>query len=101
MHYRYYSAQTKSSLLSIVEYELVNLVLVNKTLLERWIHRVSLILEKSKRITLVSKLRVILLLEANFNSLNKIIYNCRVMPKLEERRAILCKIIGGKKEQLL
>ena len=67
---------------------MVNLALKNNTLLERWLYRVSIILEKIKEIILISKLRALLLLEADFNSLNKIICNCRVMPKLEKRRAI-------------
>ena len=41
----------------------------------------------------VLKLRVILLLEANFNTLNKIIFNTRVMPMLEKTKVILHKII--------
>ena len=45
-------------------------------------------LEKSKGNIQVTKLRAILLLEVDFNSLNKIIYNHRVLLKLEANRVI-------------
>jgi hypothetical protein len=40
-------------------------------------------LEKSSRNINIAKLRAILLLEADFNALNKIIFNIRVMPLME------------------
>ena len=58
-------------------------------------------LEKSKGVILVSKLRAILLLESDFNGLNKIIFNRRVILKLEEKRVIPCKIIEGRRGKLL
>ena len=46
---------------------------------------VSVILEKSLGNINIQKLRVILLLEADFNVLCKIIFNDRMMPVLEEK----------------
>ena len=44
-------------------------------------------------------MRAILLLEVDFNSLNKIIYNYRVLPKLEANKAIPYKVISSRKGQ--
>ena len=46
----------------------------------------------------VTKLRAILLLEADFNRLNKIIINNRVLLKLEQDKAIPIEVIGGRRE---
>ena len=46
----------------------------------------------------MAKLRAILLLEVDFNRLNKIIFNNRVLPKLEQDKAIPVEVIGGKRE---
>ena len=45
----------------------------------------------------IKKLRVILLLEADFNIVYKIIFNKRIMPRLEEANTIPYEIIGGRK----
>ena len=37
----------------------------------------------------IMKLRVILILEANFNALYKMVFNSRLIPKLEVREEIL------------
>ena len=55
-------------------------------------------LKKSRGVIKVSKLRVILLLESDFNSLNKLIYNTRVLLKLENSYLISYQIIGGRRE---
>ncbi len=47
--------------------------------LERWSRGLSVMLEKTLGVTLVSKLRAILLMEADFNATNKIVYGDRMM----------------------
>ena len=47
----------------------------------------------------VQKLRVVLLLEVDLNTLYKIIFNSRIMLVLEEKNVILYKIIGGSQTQ--
>ena len=51
-------------------------------------------LKKAPRKINVSKLYAILLLEADFNTLYKIIFNIRILPTLECDRLILDEIIG-------
>ena len=48
---------------------------------------------------LVLKLHAILLLEANFNAADKIIFNTWMIPQMERKNEILRKIIGGQKSQ--
>ena len=56
-------------------------------------------LEKSAGNVQVSKLRAILLLEADFNVLNKIVFNNRILPLLEANGSIPYEIIGGRRGQ--
>jgi len=45
----------------------------------------------------VQKLRAILLLEADFNTVHKITFNRRIMPRLEEDNIIPKEIIGSRR----
>ena len=65
----------------------------NRTLLKWYYYRVLIILEKLKGNVNIKKLRAILLLEANFNTLNKILFSSRVILSLEKHRSIPYKII--------
>ena len=58
-------------------------------------------LEKEKGNINVKKQRAILLLKADFNWLNKIIYNSRVILELEKREVIPFEVVGGKRGQSL
>ena len=58
-----------------------------------------MILEKFLGKILVEKLRAMLLLEADFNALHKIIFNGRILPTLERNNIIPSEIIGGGKSQ--
>ena len=54
-------------------------------------------LEKVRENIEVSKLRAILLLEADFNSLNKTVFNGRVLLRLEIKKEIPYEIIGRRR----
>ena len=75
LYYSHWSAQSQSNLLSSDKYNPVNLALNNCTPLDRWQQSVSIMLEKNKGNINVAKLRAILLLEADFNGMNKITCN--------------------------
>ena len=72
-----------------VKCSLVNIAIANQRLLNRWRNGVSIMLEKVRDYIDIEKLRVILLLEANFNRLNKMVFNNRVMLSLESNNSIL------------
>ena len=75
IHFRHYKVQVRSDMLSIIKSKLVNLAFKNRQPLKRWTKGISIMLEKNENAIYVSKLQVILLLEANFNAANKIIFN--------------------------
>ena len=56
-----------------------------------------MILEKAPGKILVLKLRAILLLEANFNALCKVIFNRRILLTLESKNLILAEVIGSRR----
>ena len=73
----------------------MNLAIKNGLPLSRWTKRVSIMLEKKPNNISVSKLRVILLLEANFNMANKIIFNTQLISQMEQHNEIPREIVGG------
>ena len=75
----------------------MNLAISNSKPLAYWTNRVSIMLEKKPNKVSVSKLRAILLLEANFNAANKIIFNTQIIPTIERRLEIPREIVGGRK----
>ena len=66
----------------------VSLALKKGIALERWANGLLVMLEKMCGVWLVSKLRAILLMEADFNAMNKEVYGVRM---LEEARK--CKLV--------
>jgi len=58
-------------------------------------------LKKSEGNVYITKLRALLLLKAEFNTLNKIIFNNRALPTIEASKTILYEIIGGRRGQSL
>jgi hypothetical protein len=62
----------------------VTVTLAHAIQLERWLRGLSVMLEKTLGVTLVSKLRAILLMEADFNTTNKIVYGDRMMTNVRK-----------------
>ena len=54
-------------------------------------------IEKSKEVVDKTKLHIILLLEVDFNTLYKILFNSRVILSIEKNQQILYEIIGGRR----
>ncbi len=73
-HFRYYIVGCKSDIIVHYHAARVSVVLAHAIQLERWSRGLSGMLEKTIGNTLVTKMRVILLMEADFNTTNKIIY---------------------------
>ena len=79
-----------------IKCKLVKLAVQGGQPLTRWIKGVSVMLDKVIGNIDIQKLRDILLLEADFNALHKIVFNNRLIPKLEETETIPMKIIRGR-----
>ena len=97
LHFGHYKAMSQDCNLSCIKSTLVNLAIKNSIPLSRWLKGVSIMLEKKENLHLVSKLRAILLLEADFNAANKIIFNSRMIPSLERNNLIPQEIAGGRR----
>ena len=91
--------QSRSIAVSSVKCSLVNMAIANQRLLERWRSRVLVMLEKSKDHIDVAKLRAILLLEVDFDALNKIVFNTKLMISLKRTNSIPYEIIGERRGQ--
>ena len=79
----------------------MNLAIKNRALLVGWTKGISVMLEKKPGVISVSKLRVILLLEADFNGINKILFNMRLILNIEQSHVISKEIIGIRRLQLV
>ena len=79
LHFGHYKAAARSPMLSHLHALKTTLALKRGFALERWSRGLSVMLEKMFGCTLVSKLRAILLMEADFNFSNKLIYGVRMM----------------------
>ena len=77
----------------------MNLAIISGRPLLRWIKGVLVMLEKSAGDVNVQKLRAILLLEADFNAIHKIIFNSRLILSIKAANAIPMEVIGGRRSQ--
>jgi hypothetical protein len=84
LHFGHYIVGCKSEIVAHYHAAQVSVVLAHVTQLERWLRGLSVMLEKTLRVMLVSKLQAILLMEADFNGLNKILYGVRMMQNARE-----------------
>ena len=71
-----------------------SLALVHGISLKRWSKGLCVMLEKVMGCRLISKLRAILLMEADYNAKNKIIYGVRMMENAQRYRVMQDEIFG-------
>ena len=79
LHFGHYIAGSRSPTISQLHALKVAIALRHGVALERWSRGLSVMLEKVVGCTLVTKLRAILLMEADFNFSNKLIYGVRML----------------------
>jgi hypothetical protein len=79
LHFGHYIVGCKWNIVAHYHAARVSVILAHAVKLERWSRGLSVMLEKTLGVTLVSKLCAILLMEADFNASNKIIYGVRMM----------------------
>ena len=98
LHFRCHEAQVMSKIISQIKAKLMSISISNGKPLARWMSGASIMLEKKLNELLVSKLRAMLLLEADFNAANKIIFNTRLIHTLESKSEIPREIVVGRRE---
>jgi hypothetical protein len=74
LHFGHYIVGCKSDLITHFHAAQVMVTLAHVVQLERWSRGLSVMLEKTLGVTLVTRLRAILLMEADYNMTNKIVY---------------------------
>ncbi len=79
LHFGHYKVGGKSNIIAHYHAARVTVTLAHAIQLERWSRGLSIMLEKTLRVTLVLKLQAILLMEADINAMNKIVYSDRMM----------------------
>ena len=99
LHFGHYKAHTFMTAIAEIKCKLVNLAIISGRPLLRWMKGISVMLEKSAGDVNVQKLWAILLLEADFNAMHKIIFNNRLIPSIEAANAIPMEVIGGRRSQ--
>jgi hypothetical protein len=71
-------------------------ILAHAIHLERWSRGLSVMLEKNLGVTLVTKLCTILLMEGDFNVVNKIVYNVRMLDNVRKHNLMAEEIYSEK-----
>ena len=88
LHFGHYIAGTDCDYISQFHALQVLLALKKGIVLERWLKGLSVMLEKMFGVRLVSKLRAILLMEADFNAMNKEVYGVRMLDNARRYKLI-------------
>ena len=84
LHFGHYKASARSPVVSHLHALKTTLALKRGFALDRWKRGLSVMLEKMYGCTLISKLRAILLMEADFNFSNKMIFGVRMMDNVRQ-----------------
>ena len=84
LHFGHYKAAARSPIASHLHALKTSLALKRGFALSRWSRGLSVMLEKMYGCTLVNKLRAILLMEADFNFSNKMIYGVRMLDNVRK-----------------
>jgi hypothetical protein len=79
IHFGLYIVGGKSDIISHYHAVRVTVTLAHAIQLEQWSRGLSAMLEKTLGVTLVTKLRAILLMEGNFNTANKIVHGIQML----------------------
>ena len=84
LHFGHYKAAARLPVISHLHALKTTLALRRGIALDRWSRGLSVMLEKMFGCTLISKLRAILLMEADFNFANKLVYGVRMMDNVRK-----------------
>jgi hypothetical protein len=99
LHFGHYIVGSKLDIISHYHAARVMVILAHAVQLEQWSRGLSVMLEKTLGVTLVKKLRAILLMEGAFNATNKTIYGVRIMSNAQ-RHHLMPEEIFSEKNQM-
>jgi hypothetical protein len=84
IHFGHYIVGSKSNMISYYHAARVSVTLANAIQLERWSRGRSVMLEKTLGVMLVTKLWAILLMEGDFNAVNKMVYGMGMLKNVRD-----------------
>ena len=96
LHFGHYISGCASEQISHLHALKSTLVINSRTVLDRWARGLSVMLEKTFGCALITKLRSILLMEADFNATNKIVYGNRMLYKVRQNNLMPEEIYSEK-----
>jgi hypothetical protein len=96
LHFGHYIAGADCDYISQFHTLRVLLALKKGIALERWLNGLSVILEKTFGVRLISKLRAILLMEADFNAMNKEVYGVGMLDTARKYKLVPEEIFSKK-----
>jgi hypothetical protein len=97
LHYGHYKAAAQSDQLSEIHALLMELAVTGGSTLARWETGLSCMLEKTAGVIKVKKLRAILLMEADFNFFNGLMFASRMMRQAKTQARISLECYGSRK----
>ena len=96
LHFGHYVSGASSDLISDIHALKTSLALHHGIALSRWKKGLCVMIEKSPGVKLLSKLRAILLMEADFNAANKIIFGQRMLDNVRRYKLMPDEIFSEK-----
>ena len=96
----HYKAAAKNKFLSNIHANFCNAVVIVGTSIPRWEKSLTVMLEKIKNNIKVNKLRAILLMEADFNFINKLMFGQCLMFQVRKYNRIPQELYGGLQNKL-
>jgi hypothetical protein len=96
LHFGHYIAGADCNYISQFHALRISLALKKGIALEHWANGLSVMLEKMFGVRLVSKLQAILLMEADFNAMNKEVYGVRMLEEARKYKLIPEEIFSEK-----
>ena len=97
LHFGHYISMIDHQGLSGLYADFLDLVLATGTVLSRWAKGLSVMLEKIKGNINVDKLRAILLMEADYNFVSKLLLGVRLTQIIEDRKGFPEELGGSRK----
>ena len=97
-HFGHYKAASRSHQLSELHASFLHVASLSGICLKRWAKGLTIMIEKLKGVIRVDELRALLLMEAAFNSLNKLIFSSRMIKSLEQHNRVLEELFGSRKK---
>jgi len=96
LHFGHYVSGADSDMVSDVHALKTSIALHHGIALTRWKSGLYVMIEKSPGVKLISKLRAILLMEADFNAANKIIFGQRMLDNVRQHKLMPEEIFSEK-----